>query len=55
MRDFIFWTTVAAGALAAYLMYRRGENVTKIARESIRHPVKSLVRETRYRVSSEVA
>lgn len=45
MRKAIFWTTVAAGAMAAYLMYRRGESVTTIARDSIRHPVGSLVRE----------
>lgn len=55
MKNFIFWTTVAAGALAAYLMYRRGENITTIARESMQHPVKSLIRETRYTASSDVA
>lgn len=47
MRNFIFWTTVAAGAVAAYLMYRRGENITDIARDSMQHPVKSLLRETK--------
>ena len=45
MRNFIFWTTVAAGAVAAYLMFRRGEDFTTIARESVQHPLKSLVRE----------
>ncbi|HEV2280198.1 MAG TPA: hypothetical protein VGS02_18610 [Acidobacteriaceae bacterium] len=51
MRKFLFWATVAAGAVAAYMMYRRGEDITTIARESIQHPVKSLVRETRYTAS----
>lgn len=45
MKNVIFWTTIAAGAIAAYLMYRRGESFTTIARESIQHPVGSLVRE----------
>lgn len=45
MKNAIFWGTVAAGAIAAYLMYRRGESFTTIARESVQHPVGSLVRE----------
>lgn len=51
MRKFLFWAGVAAGAVAAYMMYRRGEDLTTIARESIQHPVKSLIRETRYTAS----
>ncbi|HEX4309892.1 MAG TPA: hypothetical protein VHZ25_07675 [Acidobacteriaceae bacterium] len=45
MRKAIFWTTIAAGAIAAYLMYRRGESLTTIAHDSIQHPIGSLVRE----------
>ena len=55
MRKFIFWATVAAGAVAAYMMYRRGEDVTTIARESIQHPVKSLLRETKNASSTQAA
>lgn len=40
-----FWATVAAGAVAAYLMYRRGASLGTIARESVQHPIGSLVRE----------
>src|SRR6185312_7054751 len=54
MRKFIFWATVAAGAVAAYMMYRRGEDITTIARESMQHPVKSLLRETK-NATSEAA
>ncbi|HEX3662917.1 MAG TPA: hypothetical protein VHU89_15890 [Acidobacteriaceae bacterium] len=45
MRNFIFWATVASGAIAAYLMFRRGEDLSTIAHESIEHPVGSLIRE----------
>lgn len=47
MRKIIFWTTITAGAVAAYLMYRRGASVSTIARESIENPVGSFVREAR--------
>lgn len=45
LRNAIFWGTVAAGAVAAYLMVRRGESLGTIARETLQHPVGSLVRE----------
>ncbi|HTV14481.1 MAG TPA: hypothetical protein VME68_07185 [Acidobacteriaceae bacterium] len=45
MKNVWFWTTVAAGALAAYLMFRRGESLGTIAREAVAHPVGSLVKE----------
>ena len=45
MKNGWFWATVAAGAVAAYLMYRRGENFGAIARDSVTHPVGTLVRE----------
>jgi hypothetical protein len=51
MRNIIFWATVASGAIAAYLMIRRGADLPTIARESIQHPVGSLVRETRMAAS----
>jgi hypothetical protein len=47
MKNFIFWATVASGAIAAYLMYRRGERPGTIAREAILHPVGTLVNEAR--------
>jgi hypothetical protein len=42
-----FWAMVASGAVAAYLMYRRGESLSVIAEESVHHPVQSLVREAK--------
>jgi hypothetical protein len=47
MRNIIFWSTLGAAAIAAYLMYRRGESVTTIARDTTQHPVGSFVREAR--------
>ena len=44
-RSVIFWATVAAGAVAAYLMFRRGESLGTIARETVQHPVGSLIHE----------
>ena len=45
MRKVFFWGTIAAGAVAAYLMYRRGESLGTIAQRSIGSPVGSLVSE----------
>jgi len=45
MKRAMFWATVAAGAIAAYLMYRRGEPVGTVARKAILHPVASFVSE----------
>ncbi len=45
MKRAMFWGTVAAGAIAAYLMYRRGEPVGTVARKAILHPVSSFVSE----------
>ena len=42
-----FWVTVASGAIAAYLMYRRGESLSTIADETLHHPVSSLVHEAK--------
>lgn len=51
MRNFIFWTTVVSGAVAAYLMIRRGKDLSTTAREAIQHPVGSLVREAQIAAS----
>lgn len=45
MKKVWLWAMVASGAIAAYLMYRRGESLSRIAEESVQHPVKSLIRE----------
>ncbi len=45
MRRPFFWGTLIAGAVAAYLMYRRGESLDTIAQRSIGNPVGSLVSE----------
>lgn len=44
-RKLLFWGTVAAGVVAAYLMYRRGESVGTIAVKAVSNPVGSLVSE----------
>jgi hypothetical protein len=41
----LFWGTIAAGAVAAYMMYRRGESVGAIAVKTVTNPVGSLVSE----------
>ncbi|HEV2645452.1 MAG TPA: amidohydrolase family protein [Acidobacteriaceae bacterium] len=45
MRRILFWSTLASGAVAAYLMSRRGASITEIAKNSIGNPVGSLVNE----------
>ena len=47
MRKFIVWGSVVAGAVAAYLMYKRGTPVMTIAKKTIINPVGSLVTELR--------
>jgi hypothetical protein len=39
------YATVIAGFVAAYLMYRRGESLIAIARQTVTNPVGSLVSE----------
>ncbi len=41
----ILLTTVVSGFVAAYLMYRRGESLGSIAKQTIINPVGSLVSE----------
>jgi hypothetical protein len=45
MKKAIYWGTIVAGAVAAYLMYRRGESLGSIARSAIGNPVGALVNE----------
>lgn len=45
MKRALFWGTIVAGAVAAYLMYRRGEPVGSIALRAVSNPVGSLVSE----------
>jgi hypothetical protein len=45
MKRALFWGTILAGAVAAYLMYRRGEPIGTIAVKAVTNPVGSLVSE----------
>ncbi|HET6215836.1 MAG TPA: hypothetical protein VFE27_02380 [Acidobacteriaceae bacterium] len=45
MKRALFWGTIIAGAVAAYLMYRRGEPVASIAVQTVTNPVGTLVTE----------
>lgn len=47
MRRLAVWGTLAAGAVAAYFMYRRGESLISIARKTMGNPVGALVSEVR--------
>lgn len=50
MTRIIFYATVAAGFVAAYMMYRRGESLGTIAKQAITNPVGSLVSEVKHTV-----
>jgi hypothetical protein len=45
MKRVLFWGTIVAGAVAAYMMYRRGEPMGTIAVRAVTNPVGSLVSE----------
>ncbi len=47
MKRLVLWGSIAAGATAAYLMYRRGESVITIARRILTNPVGTFVTEVR--------
>jgi hypothetical protein len=47
LRRALFWGTIAAGGLAAYMMYRRGEPLDAIAAQTVTNPFGSLVSELR--------
>ena len=42
-----FYATVISGVVAAYLMYRRGESLGSIARQTISNPMGSLASEVK--------
>ena len=41
----IVYATIVSGFVAAYLMYKRGESLVAIARQTVTNPVGSLVSE----------
>jgi hypothetical protein len=43
----IIYATVISGVIAAYLMYKRGESLVGIARQTVTNPVGSLVSEVK--------
>ena len=45
MRKALFWITIGSGAVAAYLMFRRGAPLMEIAQDAVEHPFKTLVSE----------
>jgi hypothetical protein len=45
LQTLILLATVVSGFVAAYLMYRRGESLGAIAKQTITNPVGSLVSE----------
>lgn len=47
MRKVIVYGTIIAGFVAAYLMYRRGESLTSIAKQAITNPVGSMISEVK--------
>jgi hypothetical protein len=50
MKKVILFATVVSGFVAAYLMYRRGESLGSIAKQTITNPVGSLISEVKTRV-----
>ena len=48
MRKLIVWGSVISGAIAAYMMYKRGESLPTIAKNAVVNPVGSLVNEFRH-------
>lgn len=47
MKRLAFWLPVLAGATAAYLMYRRGESLPKIAQRVVFNPIGSFTKEVK--------
>jgi hypothetical protein len=45
MRKAIYWGTIVAGVVAAYMMHKRGESFGSIARNTILNPVGSFANE----------
>ncbi len=47
MKRLSFWITIAAGATAAYLMYRRGESLPSIAKSAMTNPIGTFASEVK--------
>lgn len=45
VRNLIVWGSIISGAVAAYLMYRRGTPIMEIAKKTVTNPIGSLVTE----------
>jgi len=45
MKKLLLWGTALSGLTAAYLMYRRGESLSSIAKKAGLHPISSLFNE----------
>ena len=50
MKRMVFWGTVAAAGVAAYLMYKRGESIPTIAHRVITNPIGTFTNEVRQAV-----
>ena len=53
MKRAIFWGTMAAGVVAAYLMVKRGAGFGEVLSKSLRNPVGTLTTEVRNAVSQK--
>ncbi len=47
MGRFFVWATLISGAVAAYMMYRRGESLATIAQKTISNPMGALASEVK--------
>jgi hypothetical protein len=47
MKKLIFWASIISGVLAAYSMFKRGESLGTIARETTANPIGALASEIR--------
>ena len=45
MRKAFVWATIVSGAIAAYLLYRRGVPLNQIAEDVTSHPIRSMTNE----------
>lgn len=50
MKKFVYWGSIAAGVVAAYLMYRRGTPLGTIAKNTLTNPVGTFVHEVQQAV-----
>jgi hypothetical protein len=47
IRKVIVFATIISGVVAAYLMYRRGESLTTIAKQAVTNPISSMITEVK--------